>query len=257
MLGSNQPGVLEHSYFESQSNPGAERTLCFRHGSQHETNSFRETISIDLWKNGDLSYNYAWGIPGGEFQERSSVRMLAGKNRPLVPEAKLKTTPQGVVPEGEGWYVINAENAKWNSNERFGTSCSFEGTERFDQYGMNIHILNPGQPSCHYHGEDEQENLLILKGECRLLIEGQERHLKQWDFVHFPKWSRHVCIGMGTEPCVTVMVGGRIGHGVFYPGLELATKYGASPKNETDSPKVSYADCPAWVDAKAPRGLAK
>lgn len=43
---------------------------------------------------------------------------------------------------------------------------------------MNIHVIHPGRASCHYHGEDDQEDFLIIKGECRLLIEGQERLLK-------------------------------------------------------------------------------
>jgi uncharacterized cupin superfamily protein len=252
VLSSNHPGVIEHQYFEDKPTPGADKTFSFRCGDLSSTKSFREVITIDLWQNGDVSYRYSWGMPGGEFKERSGVRMLAGKNRPVVPEAKMKQTENGLVPEGEGWYVLNAKEARWHINEHFGESCGFEGDKRFDQYGMNIHAIHPGRPSCHYHGEDDQEDMLIVKGECKLLIEGQERHLKQWDFVHFPKWSRHVCVGTGSEPCIAVMVGGRVGHGVIYPAIDLAKKYGASPDKETDSPKESYANCPKWVEGKAP-----
>ena len=250
VMSNNHPTVVKHDYVEDKPANGAEKIFSFRCGDLNNTNSFREVVSLDLWPNGDLSYRYSWGMPGGDFKERSGARMLAGRNRP-IPEAKIKTTEFGLVPEGDGWYVLNAKEAKWNKNEKFGESCGFEGNRSFEQYGMNIHVIYPGQPNCHYHGEDDQEDFLVIKGQCKLLIEGQERELKEWDFVHCPKWARHVFVGTGNEPCTIVMVGGRTGHGVVYPAIELAKKYQASPENETQSPKESYANCPKWIEAKA------
>lgn len=210
VLSNNHPGVVEHQLVESEAIAGVEWSLCFAFGDQSDRNAFRETITIDLWASGEISYRYAWGMPGGEFAERSSVKMVHGRNQD-IPEAKLKTTEHGLAPDGDGWYVINAQDARWYKNEKFGESCGFEGNRRFEQYGINIHVINPGQPNCHYHGEDDQEDFLVLSGECKLLIEGQERLLKEWDFVHRPKWARHVFVGAGNKPCAILMVGGADG----------------------------------------------
>ena len=37
-----------------------------------------------------------------------------------------------------------------------------------------------------YHWETETEAFLVLSGEALLIVEGQERPLKQWDFAHCP-----------------------------------------------------------------------
>ena len=58
-------------------------------------------------------------------------------------------------------------------------------------------------------GESAQEDFLVLSGECLLLIEGEERPLKAWDFVHCPAGTEHVFVGAGTGPCVILMVGSR------------------------------------------------
>jgi uncharacterized cupin superfamily protein len=50
--------------------------------------------------------------------------------------------------------------------------------------GMSIQVLAPGEPNSMYHWEAEQEDFLVLSGEALLIVEGQERPLKQWDFVH-------------------------------------------------------------------------
>ena len=185
VLSSNHPGVIEHQYFDDKPAPGALATLSFRCGDFGNTASFREVISLDLLEGGDLTYRYSWGMPGGEFKERSAVKMLAGRNRP-IPEAQIVQTDHGQVPQGDGWYVINAQDAVWRTNEKFGDICTFEGNRRFEQYGMNVHVIHPGQPNCHYHGEDDQEDFLVIKGQCKLLIEGQERGLREGDFVHCP-----------------------------------------------------------------------
>jgi len=64
-----------------------------------------------------------------------------------------------------------------------------------------------------YHGEEEQEDFIVLSGECLLLIEGEERALKQWDFVHCPPWTEHVFVGAGDGPCVLLAVGSRTSEG--------------------------------------------
>src|SRR5204863_2870425 len=116
------------------------------------------------------------------------------------------------------WFVVNARETRWLDNEKFGAYTRFEpeGT-RFEQVGINISVLQPGQPMALYHAEEDQEDFLLLSGIATLLIEGEERKLKQWDFVHCPPWTEHIIVGAGDEPCVVLAVGGRLHEGVVYP----------------------------------------
>ena len=127
----------------------------------------------------------------------------------MVPEASYETTAEGIVPTSEGWFVVNARDARWFEGD-FGAYTRFEGPEaRFPQVGVNIGVLEPGQPACMYHGEDEQEDFLVLSGECLLLIEGEERRAAAWDFVHCPAWTEHVFVGAGDGPCAILAMGSR------------------------------------------------
>jgi uncharacterized cupin superfamily protein len=167
-----------------------------------------------------------------------------------VPEATLERTEFGLVPKGEGWFVVNAKEARWIEGEAFGSGTVFEGDPKFKQIGINIGVLQPGQPACLYHREDAQENFLVLFGECLLLVEGEERPLKAWDFVHCPPWTDHVFVGAGQEPCAILAVGSRERDDIVYPVSELARRYGASVEQETPDPKEAYT--PFGRPAEAP-----
>jgi uncharacterized cupin superfamily protein len=158
----------------------------------------------------------------------------------VIPEAPLVPSGSGLAPEGEGWFVVNAREASWLVGD-FGAYTRFEGEARFRQLGINIGVLEPGQPACMYHREGDQEDFLVLSGECLLLVEGEERHLKQWDFFHSPAWTDHVFVGAGDGPCAILAVGARTRTGVVYPVSELAARHGASVERETDSGKDAYA----------------
>lgn len=149
----------------------------------------------------------------------------------------------GIEPAGEGWFVLNAREAKWLDGH-FGAYTRFEGEPRFSQLGFNIGVLSPGQPACYYHGEEDQEDFLVLAGECLLLIEGQERTLRQWDFVHCPAWTEHVFVGAGHGPCAILAVGTRLGESVVYPRSEVALRHGAGVEHETREPREAYAEVP-------------
>jgi uncharacterized cupin superfamily protein len=164
------------------------------------------------------------------------------------------------VPEGPGWFVLNAKDAPWYVSEAFGVSCMFESRgvaeHHFPHLGVNIHVVQPGQPACKYHRESSQEAFLVLSGECRLLVDGQERLLKAWDFVNCAPGTDHVFVGAGTGPCAILMIGARIpGETITYPVSELADRYGAGVPQETHEPKVAYAGiarpqlapAPAWL----------
>ena len=156
----------------------------------------------------------------------------------------MNRSESGLEPAGEGWFVVNAREAKWLDGH-FGAYTRFEGESRFPQLGFNLAVLTPGQPACYYHGEDEQEDFLVLAGECLVLIEGQERPLRQWDFVHCPAWTEHVFVGAGEGPCAILMVGARSGGGVVYPRSELALRHRAGVERETHEPREAYAEIPA------------
>jgi len=167
---------------------------------------------------------------------------------PSMPkEARLQQTPGGQVPVGNGWFVLNARDARWLTGD-FGAYTRFEGEDRWRHLGLNIGVLEPGQPACYYHAESDQENFLVLSGECLLLIEGEERLLKAWDFVHCPPWTAHVFVGAGDGPCTVLAVGSRTGDQTIYPESALAQRHGAGVKRETREPSEAYAEIADDVD---------
>jgi uncharacterized cupin superfamily protein len=161
----------------------------------------------------------------------------------VVPEAPLERTEAGLGPAGEGWFVVNARESRWYENEDFGAFTVFEDREaaKFDQLGINIGVLYPGKPACMYHREDDQEDFLVLSGECLLLVEEQQRRLQAWDFFHCPPGTDHVLVGAGDGPCVVVAVGSRSGGKVVYPVSELAQEHGAGVAEEADDGATAYA----------------
>jgi uncharacterized cupin superfamily protein len=160
----------------------------------------------------------------------------------VVTEAPLEHDGHGLRPVGEGWFILNVRDARWFTSE-LDTYGQFESDEvRFDQVGIGIGILSPGKSSGMYHGEDAQEDFLVLSGECLLIVEGQERPLKAWDFVHCPPWTEHIFVGAGDAPCVVLGMGARRkGRGIVYPVNETASRYGAGVAEETSDPRVAYA----------------
>ena len=98
----------------------------------------------------------------------------------------------------------------------------------------------PGQSTL-YHAESNQEGFLVLSGECALVVEGEERRLRPWDFFHSPPWTEHALAGAGDGPCVILMVGARSGPEVNYPASELAARYGASVAEDTSDWRQAYA----------------
>jgi uncharacterized cupin superfamily protein len=105
-----------------------------------------------------------------------------------------------------------------------------------------VRVLQPGQPNCLYHSESLQEDFLVLAGECVLLVDGEERPLRAWDFVHCPAGTEHVFVGAGDGPSVILMAGARDPEEkLLYPASELAKRYGASAETETASPEEAYA----------------
>ena len=163
----------------------------------------------------------------------------------MIPEARLEQTEHGLTPAGEGWFVLNARDAPWRHGPGRGSVCDFEGNSEFQQVGVNPFVLGPGEPMSMYHWEADQEDFLVVAGEAVLIIEGEERPLRQWDFVHCPPNAKHTIVGAGDGPCIVVAVGAREHDGRpdwgGYTVDEVAARYRASATVETTEPQEAYA----------------
>ena len=164
---------------------------------------------------------------------------------PGMREAQFIDLGAGLAPVTDGWFVVNVRDAEWWFAETRGARCAFENEygERpveFEQLGINLTVLEPGQTNL-YHAEACQEAFLVLQGECVLIVEDEERHLRAWDFFHAPPWTAHGFAGAGDGPCVLLMVGARSSPGVNYPVSERAAQYGGSVAEETADWRQAYA----------------
>jgi uncharacterized cupin superfamily protein len=166
----------------------------------------------------------------------------------MVPEARLEQTDEGLVPMGEGWFVLNARDARWYHAEGRSAVCAFEGEEgelEFPQLGINVSVLEPGQFMAMYHWEADQEDFLVVSGEALLIVEGEERPLRAWDFVHCPPNVKHTIVGAGDGPCVVIAVGARQNQaGPDWGGYtvdETARRHGVGVRQETNEPREAYA----------------
>jgi uncharacterized cupin superfamily protein len=161
---------------------------------------------------------------------------------PKVEEAELREGEAGLVPDGDGWFVVNVADAQGTRSERFGAACRFESDgARFPEFAINVRVLEPGQPNCLYHREGSQEAFLVLSGECVAIVEENERPLRKGDFLYAPPGTAHVFVGAGDRPCSILMVGAR--HGtpeVLYPVSEAAARHGASVEEETSDVQTAY-----------------
>jgi uncharacterized cupin superfamily protein len=168
----------------------------------------------------------------------------------VTPEAELVPTEHGLVPRGQGWFVLNARETQWWERAGRGVLCEFEGAgfegaADFLQLGINLTLLGPGEPMAMYHWEADQEDFLVLAGEALLIVEGEERRLRRWDFVHCPPGTNHVIVGAGAGPCLVLAVGARERstgpHWGAYTVDEAALRHGAGVERETTDAREAYA----------------
>jgi uncharacterized cupin superfamily protein len=178
-------------------------------------------------------------------------------------EARIEETELGRVPADDGWFILNLSDLRWWSAPGHGTWCMFESpAARSTMLGIGVHVLPPGEAPGFYHVEQDQEGFLVLSGECIAIVEGQERRLRQWDYLHCPPGTAHMTIGAGDGPCAILMVGTRTrSDEIHYPVEPAAARHDASVTVATDSPDVAYAGQPPRTHAASPwpqlRGLAR
>ncbi|MGH3134756.1 MAG: cupin domain-containing protein [Gaiellaceae bacterium] len=166
----------------------------------------------------------------------------------MITEARLEATEHGLVPDGEGWFVVNARDARWRRARGRGAICQFEGEPEFPQLGVNVFVLEPGDPMSMYHWEADQEDFLVVAGEALLIVEGEERPLRRWDLVHCPAGVKHTIVGAGDGPAVVLAVGARDRtKGPDWGGYTVdatALRHGAGVEEETTDELEAYGRVP-------------
>ena len=167
----------------------------------------------------------------------------------MAPEAPLESTGTGLNRTGDGWFVLNGREGRWYHAEGRGARTDFEGDVEFEQVGIHLFALEPGEPMGMYHWEADQEDFLVLAGEPLLIVEGEERQLRRWDFVHCPPGAAHMIVGAGEGPCVVLAAGSRQHagedcNGGAYTVDEAALRHGAGVERETTEADEAYAGLP-------------
>jgi uncharacterized cupin superfamily protein len=172
----------------------------------------------------------------------------------VTREARLEPRPEGLTAVTDGWFVTNVRDGPWVTNEVLGAAAIFEGEEApFPQVGYTLGVFQPGESGGMYHHESNQEDFLVLAGEAILIVEGEERLLKAWDFFHCPPGTDHIIVGAGDGPCAVFMTGSRIApKETLYPRDETALRHGAGVEEGTPDRNVAYAPYPKWQPGPPP-----
>jgi quercetin dioxygenase-like cupin family protein len=168
-----------------------------------------------------------------------------------MEEADIERTPEGRVPAGGGWFILNLGEMAWETVPGFGVWRAFDAPDADPSQpgiGVHVHVLQPGETNGYYHAEAAQEGFIVLSGECLALVEGQERPMRQWDFLHSPPGTAHITIGAGDGPCVILMFGGPDpSRKVEWIADETAARHGASVVQTTGDSGEAYGDLPDEV----------
>jgi uncharacterized cupin superfamily protein len=167
-----------------------------------------------------------------------------------VQEAQIEQTPEGQVPADDGWFVLNLGELAWETVPGF-------GVWRGLGIGAHVHVLQPGQAPGYYHAEEAQEGFLVLSGECVAIVEGQERRMRRWDYLHSPPGTAHITVGAGDEPCAILMFGSPDpSRRVEWIADETAARHGASVAKRTGQAREAYGDAAEPVRARPPQPFA-
>lgn len=176
----------------------------------------------------------------------------------LDRSARREDGRRGLRPTPGGGFILHVDDAQWLDNG-LTARCLLDrqdGVERFEQYGVNVQYLRPGQPNCRYHREFEfDETMLALDGSGVVLVEGEERPVRAGDVIHCPAGTGHVFVASPDHPLVLFLLGTRdanVAEWGEYPADERAATYGASVETTTPQPEVAYVDRPEFVPAPAP-----
>src|SRR5262249_21009922 len=156
--------------------------------------------------------------------------------------------PTGLVPENEGWFVVNVRDAAWAEHPQQGFTTLFENPrgKPMPELGIRVRVLQPGHMLSYYHEENTQEAFLVLAGECVLIVKGEGGRLKAWDSSPAPAGTEHVIVAQAAPAALLVAGARHEPEHLRYPVSELAARYGASVAKETTDPDEAYADQGEW-----------
>jgi quercetin dioxygenase-like cupin family protein len=175
-----------------------------------------------------------------------------------MKETGIEQTAEGKVPVDDGWFILNLGSMAWETIPGFGLWRGFDGRPGVDPsgpgIGVHLHVLQPGESNGYYHAEDAQEGFIVISGECVAVVEGKERRMQQWDYLHSPPGTAHITIGAGEQPCAILMFGSPDpSRDVTWIADETAARYGASVAQTTGWDTEAYGDVPPPVPARAPQ----
>ena len=165
-----------------------------------------------------------------------------------------EATLEDGVPVTAGWFVVNARDGRWLHNDMRAV-CRFggEGAAHFDDLGIGLYWIQPGKPMSLYHHEAGQEDFLILRGRCIVIVEGEERPVGPWDLFHCPPRTAHTIVNAGAEPALILAVGARKGKGsARYPFEPVAARRGAGVPDASTPATETYAGFGKPVAGPAP-----
>jgi uncharacterized cupin superfamily protein len=172
----------------------------------------------------------------------------------MAKEARIERGEAGLVPADDGWFILNLAEIQWETVPGGGTWCAFESPNAPSPlFGIGVHVLDPGERPGYYHAESNQEGFLVLAGECIAVVEGEERRLRRWDYLHCPPGTAHITIGAGEEPCALLMVGTRSpGATIEYIPDPAAARHGAAVEQRSTSSGEVYGDRPPITPTRSP-----
>jgi quercetin dioxygenase-like cupin family protein len=174
-----------------------------------------------------------------------------------MQEADIEATPEGQVPAGGGWFILNLGEMAWETVPGFGVWRDFGDPEADPSQpgvGVHVHVLQPGEANGYYHAEAAQEGFLVLSGECIAVVEGEERRMRRWDYLHSPPGTAHITVGAGDEPCAILMFGSPDpSRKVQWIANETAARHGASVAQTTGRDTEAYGDLPPLVRVRPPK----
>ena len=175
-------------------------------------------------------------------------------------EAQIEKTLEGHEPAGGGWFILNLGEMVWETIPGFGAWRGFDDPDADPAQpgiGVHVHVLQPGESNGYYHAEAAQEGFLVLSGECVAVVEGEERRMRRWDYLHSPPGTEHITVGAGDEPCAILMFGSPDPtRKVEWIANETAAKHGASVARTTGRDTEAYGDVPPPVRIRPPKPFA-
>jgi uncharacterized cupin superfamily protein len=155
------------------------------------------------------------------------------------------------------WFVRNVRDAQWWDRGARGSVADLVGDDAA-QVGANLFVLGPGQPMSMYHWEADQEGFLVLTGEALLIVDDEERPLRQWDYFHCPPNVPHTIVGAGSRPAAILAIGARQSQDGpdwgGYPLSEVAMKYDAATEEETNDARIAYGRFPGRQEGEFREG---